>query len=331
MSLWPTQSVTVAVERPVFAWEPPFGPGCEPGYPYPLVDRRDVEAVEIAALAVGGQLILPELGGLAVADTLVPTAVDGPLLVVVEDDQPALWRLDPATGLTVCDRGWPAAERLIHNPTSHEVTVPGWLGLPVMTLAPGASWPRPTGSPWADPLSAAELVLAGAWSGPLPSSYALAAVAALLSAGRQGEALALLDRPLAESPGVPPGLPPFVRAFVAGGEPPWRWEVEWGSGFARGRLARLALEYAVECHDDVLAHYHLGCVLADWGRWDQACTHWAAATEGTDAAEANRNLAFAARWHYGDERAAQAFYREALAIGCGPITLAEAAEMGVTP
>ncbi|MBI5830899.1 MAG: hypothetical protein HZB16_01135 [Armatimonadetes bacterium] len=330
MIAWPTTTVSATVAQPIYAWEPPLAGDEQPGYPYPLIDRRESHAVDLAALDLGGQLVLPELGGLLAETVVTPGAGDGPLLAIVEEGQPVLWRLDPATGLTVRDSGWPRRRRLVHNPTARPVSLPDWLGLPPLSLAPDETWPGSTDSAWRSPALVAEQALRGDIDGPLPGSYALAGTAALLATGRNDEATALLALPLSEAPGIPPGLLPFVRAFVAGSEPPWRWELAWGAGFAHGRLARLALEYAVECHDDVLAHYHLGCVLANWGRWDQACVHWAAATDGPDAAEANRNLGFAARRHYRDDRAAAAFYREALAIGAGAITHREAAELGVT-
>jgi hypothetical protein len=155
------------------------------------------------------------------------------------------------------------------------------------------------------------------------TAQALWQAEALLAAGRAAEAAALFQQPLQPSLGVPAGLLAWVVAWLRGDEPAWRWELDWGEGFAAGTVAIAALRYVVECHDDVLAHYHLGCALAGAGDWAAALNPWAVATDGPDAAAANRNLGLAAWRVLGDRAAAAAFYREALAGGGGPLTQAE--------
>lgn len=235
-----------------------------------LAGRRWVRrALRVVETASGPRLV--ELGGLSPAGWVLPGWLDGPQ--VWEPERGVLWRCDPLSGAV---RAWPAGD---------------------------------AASPWADPLRAATLALAGELGAPLPATYAWAALDAALLAGDTVRAGALGALEWAPAAGLPAGLVALGRAYASEAEPPWYWEYAWGDGFAAGRLARAALEWAIAWHGDPLAQAHLGYLLAAEGDWESAAAHWATAADGPEADGCWAGLAQAAE-RAGDAAAAAAAWRQ---------------------
>jgi hypothetical protein len=329
----------------------------EPGYPYPsLAGEMVEETVETEALIStleetdgdGGLIFkeyarLPEFSGVIVLtdEARIEVKNSGGPVEVAEDG--FVTAVDPGSGLT-----WTYGDgRLrIINSTNLPRVAPPWLSGRLLCLAPGETGsagpmskkPKDKrGEEFACWLEAAGRLYQAAEAYRRVSPLRLAVLHARrgqLNRARTWAERAGVELPLpADEPdprpgaGVPPGLLPYVAAWRQGEEPPWWWDLEWGDGFAAGPVAIAALRNAIEWHDDVRAHYHLGCALAALGDWETSQVHWAVALDGPDGAAAARNLGLAA-WHVvGDKAAAAAFYRQALDMGGGPITQAEYAAL----
>lgn len=173
-----------------------------------------------------------------------------------------------------------------------------------------------------DPLLAAELRLAGDDEITLTATAMLAAAGTLAWLGDRDGALEVLGWEPATAPGQLPALVVAMASALAGQPTPH--DLVWGEGFCHGRLAIDVLQacLAIDAQDEP-ARYHLACALAAADGWDEAEVLWAACTDGPWAPEANRNLGLAAWQIRGDREAAAAFYRQAVALECGPRTFVE--------
>ncbi|MCC7493309.1 MAG: DUF5107 domain-containing protein [Fimbriimonadaceae bacterium] len=188
----------------------------------------------------------------------------------------------------------------------------------------GEAWwaAAPALLPWhLDPLLAAEAALCGR-PVRLTAAAQLRAAGLLRQFGDPDAAARVLRWDAAPSPGTPTALLACAAAWVRGeASPP---EVVWEVGNCAGPLAITVLRHCLEQDaSDEAARYHLANALAALGGWEEAATHWAAASDGPWAPEALRNLGLWA-WQIGQDRAAaEAFYRQAVAAGGTPRTVEE--------